>query len=157
MHSGQIVFSQILQHVPIRRFHTCDELLCRQRLSRSAAKGSIQRSRDGQAAGVPDQSVPRARLDDCDAVSRPMDGGTVLQMDQAAPADQTVLWHESQCRQDANLDRYFGVRAGCNYQKTPGPRSEPLQNPTDFKPCAIRQKAHFTGIFGTGLQNRNHP
>ena len=39
-------------------------------------------------------------------------GGTVLQMDQAAPADQSLLRHQRERREDANLDRGFGVRAG---------------------------------------------
>src|SRR5271157_3413023 len=39
-------------------------------------------------------------------------------MDQTAPADQTVLWHVGERREDANLDRRFGLCAGCDRAQT---------------------------------------
>jgi len=71
----------------------------------------------------------------------------VFQMDQTAPADQSLFRHKRKCRQDSGLDSRVGVCAGCNFEKASGPQSEPLQNPADFKPRTFRQKAHFTGVF----------
>ena len=48
---------------------------------------------DRQEPGVPDQPVRAAGADHLRAVQVPMAGGTVLQMDQAASANQTLLRH----------------------------------------------------------------
>ena len=41
----------------------------------------------------------------------------VLQVDQAASADQAVLWHLRERGEDADLDRGVGVRAGRHSQE----------------------------------------
>jgi hypothetical protein len=46
----------------------------------------------------------------------------VLQMDQAALADQGLLWNQRERGEDANLDRGLGVRSG-GYRAQAGPRS----------------------------------
>ena len=45
-------------------------------------------------------------------VQEPLAGGTFLQVDQAAPPDQGFLRQFRECREDADLDRSVGLRAG---------------------------------------------
>ena len=63
-----------------------------------------------------------------------MAGGTILQVDQAAPAHQVVLWHIRERGQDANLDRRLDLRARRYHQKTTQHQAQSLFNPTDFEP-----------------------
>ncbi len=152
-----LAFRRQIHWADLRPDNSADEFLCRQRLSRPAASSAIQRSRDGQAAGVFDQLIQRPSHDDCDAVSRSLDGGIVFQMDQTAPADQAVFWHDRQRRQDANLDRRERLCPRCNCQKAASSQSEPLHFATDFKPKPIRENAYFTGLFANRLQYSKQP
>jgi len=58
----------------------------------------------------------------------------VLQMDQAASSDQKVLRHLRQRRENANLDRGFGLCSGRDRQEAPRPGSLPLH----FAPGSLR-------------------
>ena len=66
-------------------------------------------------------------------------GGTVLQMDQAAPAHQGVLRHQRKRRQIANLDRRLGLRPRRHRQKTPRASRQPLRNSTNPQPHPLRE------------------
>ena len=129
-----------------------DKLLRSQRLSRPIASSEIQRSRDVQAIGVFDQLVQRPSFDDCDVVSSSLASGVIFQMDQTTSANQAVLWHHSQRRQDTNLDYCERLRPRCDSQKTAGSRAKPLHIATDSEPQPVRENAHFTGLFA----NRAH-
>ena len=72
-------------------------------------------------------------------------GGTVLSVDQAAPAHQGFLWHQRECREDADLDRGVGLCAGRHRSQAAGPGVESLPNPTDSERDPFRENAHFTG------------
>jgi len=139
----------------VRPDYPDEELPRSQKVSRSTSPSSIQRPRDGQSPGVFDQYVSTASHDDRDAISQPMAGGVILQMDQTTPANQTIFWYEFQCRQNANLDCGECLRPGCNCQKAIGSRAEPLHIATDSKPQSVRENAYFTGLFATRIQNGN--
>ena len=49
-----------------------------------------------------------------------MAGRTFLQMDKAVPADQIILRHLRECRENSNLDRHLSLRARGHYQKETG-------------------------------------
>ena len=70
----------------------------------------------------------------------------VLQVDQAAPADQEVLRRQRERREDANLDRRLGLRTGRDRAQEVGPGGESLPNPTDSQRYPFRENAHFTGL-----------
>src|SRR3989338_4718595 len=53
-------------------------------------------------------------------VQMPLASRVVLQMDQAAPADQGILWCHRECGQDPNLDRHLRLRAGSYHQERLG-------------------------------------
>jgi hypothetical protein len=78
-------------------------------------------------------------------------GGTLLQMDQAAPAHQGLLRHQRERRQDPNLDRHLGLRPRRHRAETTCPRSYPLPNPTDSERRPIRENPAFTGTSGLRL------
>ena len=71
----------------------------------------------------------------------------ILQMDQAAFADQGFLRHVGERREDADMDRCGHVRSDFDFEKAAGSRSEPLHNSTGSEPHPFREKAHFTGVF----------
>ena len=78
-------------------------------------------------------------------------GGVVLQVDQAAPADQEVLRRLRERREDSNLDRRLDLRAGCDCAQEAGPGGEPLPNSTDSQRHPFRENAHFTGLAAARL------
>ena len=104
----------------------------------------LPRSRDGQGAGVPDQSVHAAGADDLRAVQVSLAGGAVLQVDQAASADQALLRHLGECRANANLDRRERLCAGGDHQEAAQAGVVAAYASTDFVADAIRETATAT-------------
>ena len=81
-------------------------------------------------------------------------GGTLLQVDQATSANQVVLRHQRERRQDADLDRCLDLRAHRHGPETPRAGSESLPDSTDSQRYAIRKNAHFTGTPAIRLPKR---
>jgi hypothetical protein len=48
---------------------------------------------------------------------------TVFQVDETTSADQGILRHQRERREDPNLDRRFGLRVGCDRSQASGPGS----------------------------------
>lgn len=69
-----------------------------------------------------------------------MASGVVLQVDQAASADQGVFRDIGERGQNPSVDRHLGLCPGRYRQKTPEIRSLALHNSTDFEFGAIREK-----------------
>ena len=105
------------QRTDLRPDHRAQRLLRRQALPRPLAPHPLPRPRNGQDAGVLDQSVRSAATDDLRVVQVPLAGGVVLQVDQAASENQALLRHLGERRQNANLDRHLRLRAGGDYQE----------------------------------------
>ena len=78
----------------------------------------------------------------------------VLQVDQAAPADQEVLRRQRERREDSNLDRRLGLRTGRDRAQEVGPGGESLPNPTDSQRYPFRENAHFTGLAAVRLPRK---
>ena len=76
----------------------------------------------------------------------------VLQMDQAASANQGLLRNQRERGEDSNLDRGLGLRPRRHRPEAFGPGGQPLPNPTDFERYAFRENAHFTGPSSIRLQ-----
>ena len=55
------------------------------------------------------------------SLQKSMAGRALLQMDQAAPAHQALLWHLGERREDPDLDRRLGLRPHRDRQKAPEP------------------------------------
>ena len=68
---------------------------------------------------------------------------TVLQMDQTAPADQGFLRHQRERGKNSNLDCGIRVCAGGDRAQAVGTGGQPVPDPTDSQPHALRESAHF--------------
>ena len=69
----------------------------------------------------------------------PMAGGTVLQVDQAAPAHQALLGHLRERCADANLDRYQRLCPGGDHQEATSIGRIPACAATDIVVDALRE------------------
>src|SRR5271166_2458193 len=74
----------------------------------------------------------------------PREGGgrTVLQMDQTASADQTLLRDIRKCREDPNLDRRLGLRPRRHHQEAARPGRLALHTATDPLGHPLRENAY---------------
>ena len=129
---------------PDRHAH---RLLLAQGLPRAAATHPVQGSRDRQDAGLPHQQLRAAGPHHHQALPLPLADRVVLQVDQAASADQGVLRHHRECREDADLDRSLGLRAGRHRQEAAPALRQPLRNPTDPEPHHVRANADRSATF----------
>ena len=118
------------------------------------AAGQLLRHRDEQAAAVPDQQLRAPGADHRRDLPFALAGGAVLQVDQAALADQEVLRRQRERREDPDLDRRLGLRAGRDRAQEVGPGGESLPNPTDSQRYPFRENTHFTGLAAVRLPRK---
>ncbi len=69
----------------------------------------------------------------------PLVGRAVLQVDQAAPANQTFFQRYRERRQDPDLDRHLRLRPGRHYQEAPRHRRQSLHNLAGSECHSIRE------------------
>ena len=74
--------------------------------------------------------------------------GIIFQMDQATPADRSILRYFVECREDSSLDSNIGLRTCVDHKEAVESGPESLHNSTDFERHTFRENAHFTGVFG---------
>jgi hypothetical protein len=122
----------------LRSNHCVDRAEGQQGLPAASATHQVLRCRTRQASGLPDQQLRFACADYRSALSLPLAGRTILQMDQTASADQAVLWHYRKCSEDADMDCNFALRLSRHREKTAQYRGFTLHNPTDFEPDSFR-------------------
>jgi hypothetical protein len=80
---------------------------------------------------IPHQQFRFTRPHHCSDLQVTLAGRTVLQMDQTASPDQSVLRRQRERGEDSNLDCRRSLCAGGHHQEATVPGSEPLPNPTD--------------------------
>ena len=85
------------------------------------------------------------------ALQAPLADRTVLQMDQAASPHQGLLRHQSQCRENTNLDRPQHLPAHRHHPQAPLSRVAALHNSPGPERLALRENPHSTGLSGHGL------
>ena len=85
-----------------------------------------------KGAGVSDQQHQLACRGHYAALQKPLAGGVVLQVDQAASAHQEISGYQRERCEDANLVRYRHLRAHRHCQKRPQPENLTLHMFTDF-------------------------
>ena len=90
-----------------------------------------------------DQQLHPASADHRPDLQATLAGGTVLQMDQTASADQSLLRYQRERGEDANLDRSVGLRAGGDRAQTPGAGGQLVPDSTNSQPYAFRENTHF--------------
>jgi hypothetical protein len=78
---------------------------------------------------------------------QPLAGGAVLQVDQATPSHQGLLWHQRQCRENTDLDCHLDLCVGGHRQKEIEPRSQLVLDSTDLKRDAHGETPDLTDTF----------
>ena len=116
----------------LRPDHCAGRLLRREGLSRSFAPRPLQRPRQRQEAGLPEQPLRLAGADRLRPLQKPLAGRIVLQVDQATSSHQAILWNLGECRENPNLDRHLGLRACRHRQEKAEPKGITLHFATDF-------------------------
>jgi len=86
-------------------------------LSGEAAAYPVLRYREEQKPHLSDEQFSSSTAYHRGTVQMPVAGGAVLQMDQAAPADQGVLWDIRECRKDSDMDSHLYLCVGGDCQK----------------------------------------
>ena len=107
-------------------------------LSGSIAAGEVLRCRTRSVTRFSDLQFRSACAGHCTTVSTSLAGGVVLQVDQAASADQGVFRHIGKRGQNPSVDRHLGLCPSRYHQETPEIRSFALHNSTDFEFDLIR-------------------
>jgi len=90
----------------------------------------------------------------CRPLQKPMASGVVLQVDQAAPADQAVLRHVGKCGEDADLDRGLRLCPRRHRQEAPRLGRFALHIATDFFGHPLRENRSETSAYHGGIQTR---
>jgi hypothetical protein len=116
-------------------------------LSGAAATHPLRRCGQPKTAGLFDQQLSPTGLDHRRVVSLSLAGGVILSMDQATPANQSLLRNLRECRQNSGLDRHLSLRARRDPQKTSqlGPQS--ALDSTDSQRLAFRENPHPASAF----------
>jgi hypothetical protein len=132
----------------IRSNRYAEKLLPKTKISRTIAAYSLLRSRDAKAPDFPHQQFSPLCSDYCRPLSMPLEGGTLLSLDQAASEDKGLLRNIRKCRKNTSVDRNFCLCVGCHCQKAPQLGSKSLFDSTDFRLVAIGENPYFTSTFG---------
>jgi hypothetical protein len=103
---------------------------------------------DRQEPGLSDEQLHAPGPDYRLALQGPLEGGVVLQMDQAAPADQTLLRHQRQRGENPDLDFHLCLRVGRDCEKATGVREESLQHFADFERQRIFARVSASNTYG---------
>src|ERR1700720_2124061 len=133
----------------LRSNHRAGRPLHHPALPRTPAAHPLPGRRNGKEAGVPHQPVRVAGRDHLRALQKPLASRTVLQMDQAASADQAVLRDIRKCREDPNFDRRLGLRPRRHRQEAASPGRLALHIATDPFGHPVLAKAIITQRTGS--------
>src|SRR6266513_1444199 len=109
-------------------------------LSRPASKSQLLLRTNRSIPGLFNQQLLHRSADGCGPLPLPLANRTVLQMDQATPKNQTLLWHFTQQRQESNLDCRGRLRAHCHHQKEAWSKTKSLHDPSSLQPDSVREK-----------------
>jgi hypothetical protein len=121
-------------------------------LSRHSASREISRCGHHTDTCFSHQQFLSTRINNSSAVSKPMAGRAVFQMDQATFEDKTLFGHLRECGEDSGLDSSLRLCPGSHYEKTAQPHREPLHNFTDFKCYLFRKSTLLSTCYRDELQ-----
>lgn len=101
-----------------------------------------------------EQQLRHPCADSSRPVLLPPAGGTVLQMDQTAPAHQIIFRHVRECGEDSDMERNLRLCVGCHHQEATQSQHRSLHNFTDLEPHPFRKRPFGTNACKQRLQNR---
>ena len=110
-------------------------------LSAPVAPNSHARSIFGKHSGASDQPFRFACPDHLRAVPLSLADRAVLQVDKAAPSDQSILRYSRECSQNSDLDRSISVRAHRHRKEASQSASFTIRAPTTLEPDYVRANA----------------
>ncbi len=116
-------------------------------ISRCISAGEILRQREQSIFSVFNQRPGTTGATCRRPLQIPLGHRTVFSMDQTELENPGIFRHDSQCSQDANLDRNFGVCTYCNCQKTTDSQAEPSKYYASNRPEFVRAKAANRTLF----------
>ena len=131
----------------MRSNYSAHRLQYREELSQETTTYQIPRYPDQQNIGFLNQQFCLTGADHLPAVSLPMAGGAVLQMDQATPAHQVIFRYLRECRQDANLDSCVRVCPDRHHKKAAQHQTQSLHNFTDIECHRFRANTFKSSVF----------
>ena len=140
---------------PVRSNNYADRILFAQGLSQQAETRQILRCRNRQDSDFPDKQFHSTRTDYRTALPLPMAGRAFLQVDQAKPAHQELLWHLGKCRQNSNLDRCLSICPGCYTQKAAQYPGKSLHNSSNIERLDFRKNSVVTVTYGNSTNREN--
>ena len=129
-----------------------DGFYTRQDYPRTSAAHPLQGPRVRQDAGLHHQQLLASGRHHLRALQKPLAGGTLLQVDQAASSDQAVLRHVGERGEDADLDCRLGLRPRRHRQEAPRPGRLALHFVTDPLGDPLRENAHTSSTCGRRKQ-----
>ena len=112
----------------------------------------LDQPRVRQDAGLHHQQLLASGRHHLRALQKPLAGGTLLQVDQAASSDQAVLRHVGERGEDADLDCRLGLRPRRHRQEAPRPGRLALHFVTDPLGDPVRENAHTSSTCGRRKQ-----
>ena len=113
-----------------------------EKLSGTASANCVRRRRNREAVCLSHEQLLAPCADDHGTLQGPLAGRTFLQVDQAAPADQSVFWNLGKRCEVPNLDRDLNLLAGCHFEKDNASGPESLHNFTGFEPLSFRERPY---------------
>jgi hypothetical protein len=134
-----------IQWRSMRSNHCARGFLRSKGLPRKIATDSLFRYHPKQTPGFLNQQLYAPRIDHRPTLSVPEADRIILQMDQAASSNQSLLWHDRERRQNPDLDCHHRLCAGGNRQKASEFGTKPLHNSTGFKRHSFRKNPDFRG------------
>ena len=136
----------------LRPDHLPGRLLHPSGLPRTSAAHPLQGPRVRQDAGLHHQQLLASGRHHLRALQKPLAGGTLLQVDQAASSDQAVLRHVGERGEDADLDCRLGLRPRRHRQEVPRPGRLALHFVTDPLGDPLRENALTSSTCGRRKQ-----
>ena len=136
----------------LRPDHLPGRLLHPSGLPRTSAAHPLLGPRVRQDAGLHHQQLLASGRHHLRALQKPLAGGTLLQVDQAASSDQAVLRHVGERGEDADLDCRLGLRPRRHRQEAPRPGRLALHFVTDPLGDPLRENAHTSSTCGRRKQ-----
>src|SRR6202140_5413614 len=122
------------RHRSLQRSHrTTSRVLLAQGFPRQTALGAFLRQRPGSSLLFPNQSSPAPGANYLPTLQDALAGRAVLQVDEAASANQALLRKLDERSQDSSLDRGVRLRAGGDIEEGASTTTKFTQHFTNFK------------------------
>ena len=126
---------------------TAQRLLCFTGLPCCTSSNRLLRHRNKPKVHIPNKQFRTAGFNNCTALQMSLADRNFLQMDQAVPANQNILWHNRERGEDSNLDCHQRLCFGGNCQEGTENRDEFGRNSANSQHCTFRESSYYTSTY----------